>query len=171
MQGFFQQLSRASGNESMAQIVAGSLEMALAPTNMEARVITVAKPPYQIVNVNEVWTQMTGYTQVEVEGKDYLQLTEGEGTVQDAKVRPGKPAHHLEEVARGRPACSTNIHYDQEGKDFVQFVCSYPLTNSSDEITHILHVWKELPSWQDNLSTQNVDEHTKLNPLSTDVNA
>jgi hypothetical protein len=44
----------------MAQIVAGSLEMALAPTSMEARVITVAKPPYQIVNVNEVWTQMTG---------------------------------------------------------------------------------------------------------------
>lgn len=155
----------------MAQIVAGSLEMALAPTDMEARVITVAKPPYQIINVNEVWTQMTGYTQVEVEGKDYLKVTEGEGTVPDAKVRSGKPAHHLEEVARGRPACSTNIHYDGERRDFVQFVCSYPLTNSSDEITHILHVWKELPSFNDSLSSQNVNQHTELHHLSTEANS
>lgn len=126
--GFMQQLERASGNEGSAQIIPGSLEMALAPTQLEARVITLAEPPFKIVNVNEAWTRITGYTQMEVEGKEYISLLEGEGTVQEAKVRPGKPHHLLEEVAMGRPACSTNIHYGKDGQDFIEFVCSYPLT-------------------------------------------
>ena len=126
--GFMQQLERASGNEGTAQIVPGSLEMALAPSTSEARVITLAKSPFLIVNVNDVWTQTTGYTQMEVEGKEYLPLLEGEGTVPAASERPGKPLYKLDEVAQGRPACMTNIHYDKNGNDFIEFVCSYPLT-------------------------------------------
>jgi hypothetical protein len=147
--GLMQQLARASCTEGTAQIVPGSVEMALTPSSTEARVITMAQPPYLIMNVNEVWTRTTGYTQMDVEGKEYLRLLEGEGTVPEAKERPGKPSHKLEEVAKGRPACSTNIHYDKDGRDFIEFVCSYPLTNESDEITHILHVSKELPSFRD----------------------
>jgi hypothetical protein len=149
--GFMQQLERASGNEGTAHIVPGSLEMALAPSKTEARVITLNEPPFLIVNVNDVWTRTTGYTQMEVEGKEYLSLLEGEGTVPEAYVRPSKPPHKLEDVAKGRCACSTNIHYDKEGRDFVEFVCSYPLTNGNDEITHLLHVSKELPSLQESL--------------------
>lgn len=145
--GFMQQLERASGNEGTAQIIAGSLEMALDPLSNEARVITLAKAPFLIVNVNEMWTRITGYTQMEVEGEEYLPLLQGEGTVPEAMERPGKPVHKLEEVAKGRPACSTNIHYDSSGRDFIEFVSSYPLTNVNDEITHILHVSKELPSF------------------------
>jgi hypothetical protein len=144
--GIMQQLARASGQEGSAQIVPGSVEMALTPTATEARVITMAQPPYLIMNVNEVWTRITGYTQMDVEGKEYLTLLEGEGTVADAKKRRGRPPHLLDEVTKGRPACSTNIHYDKNGVDFIEFVCSYPLTNEEDEITHILHVSKELPS-------------------------
>jgi hypothetical protein len=147
--GFMQQLERASGNEGTAHIVPGSLEMALAPSKTEARVITLNEAPFLIVNVNDVWTRTTGYTQMEVEGKEYLSLLEGEGTVPEAYVRPSKPPHKLEDVAKGRCACSTNIHYDKEGRDFVEFVCSYPLTNGNDEITHLLHVSKELPSLQE----------------------
>lgn len=126
--GFMQQLERASGNEGTAHIVPGSLEMALAPSATEARVITLKEAPFLIVNVNDIWTRTTGYTQMEVEGKEYLSLLEGEGTVPEAYVRPSKPPHKLEEVAKGQCACSTNIHYDKEGRDFVEFVCSYPLT-------------------------------------------
>jgi hypothetical protein len=111
-------------------------------------VITLKEAPFLIVNVNDVWTQTTGYTQMEVEGKEYSSLLEGEGTVPDAYLRPSKPPHKLEDVAAGRCACSTNIHYDKEGRDFVEFVCSYALTNGNDEITHLLHVSKELPSLQ-----------------------
>ena len=123
--------------------------MALTPSATDALVITLAKPPYLIVNVNDVWTRTTGYTQMEVEGREYLGLLEGDGTVAVAAERAGKPQHTLEEVAQGRCACSTNIHYDREGRDFIGFFCSYPLTNAGDEVTHLLHVSKELPSPQE----------------------
>jgi hypothetical protein len=126
--GFMQQLERASGNEGSAHIIPGSLEMALSPTNSEAQVITLATPPFLIVNVNEIWTRTTGYTQMEVEGREYSSLLEGDATVAAARVRTGVPPHVLEKVAQGRCACSTNIHYDKEKRDFIEFVCSYPLT-------------------------------------------
>ena len=144
--GFMQQLERASGNEGSAHIIPGSLEMALSPNTTDALVITIAESPFLIVNVNELWTRMTGYTQMEVEGREYLSLVEGEGTVPEASDRPGSPKYKLDEVAKGRCACSTNIHYDREGKDYIEFVCSYPLTNATNEVTHLLHVCKELPS-------------------------
>lgn len=83
---------------------------------------------------------------MEVEGTEYLALLEGECTVQDSKRRNGRPHHELDQVAQGLPACSTNIHYDKDGRDFIEFVCSYPLTNADDTITHLLHVSKEIPS-------------------------
>ena len=125
--GFMQQLERASGSEGTAQIVPGSLEMALSPNTNEARVITLASAPYRIVSVNEAWTRMTKYTQMEVEGRD-LSILNGTRSDPDAALRPGKPPHLLKDVAQGRSACSTNIHYDKDGREFVEFVCSYPLT-------------------------------------------
>mmetsp|Transcript_20766 Transcript_20766/g.29314 ORF Transcript_20766/g.29314 Transcript_20766/m.29314 type:complete len:959 (-) Transcript_20766:532-3408(-) len=143
--GFMQQLERASGSEGTAQIVPSSLEMALSPNTNEARVITMAKPPFRIVSVNEAWTRTTKYTQMEVEGKE-LTILHGKRTDPESSVRSGKPVHKFEDVARGRCACSVNIHYDKKGRDFIDFVCSYPLTNASDDITHILHVFRELPA-------------------------
>jgi hypothetical protein len=125
--GFMQQLERASGSDRTAQIIPGSLEMALSPTSTEARVITLAEPPFLIVNVNEVWTRLTKYTQMEVEGRELLSLLAGEKTLPGASERPGKPRHHFEDVAKGMCASSTNIHYDKDGREFVDFMCSYPL--------------------------------------------
>jgi hypothetical protein len=125
--GFMQQLERASGTDNLAQVVPGSLEMALAPNSHEARVITMAKSPYLIVSVNEAWTRTTKYTQMEVEGRD-LSILNGIQTNPEASVRSGKPVHKYKEAARGICACSTNIHYDKEGRDFAAFVCSFPLT-------------------------------------------
>lgn len=144
--GFCQQLERASANESTAQIIPNSLEMALTPNSDEARVITLAKHPYPIVSVNEAWTRVTGYTQMDGEGKD-LSLLNGKRTDVDAGKKNGKlkPLHDLASVADGRCACSTNIHYDKNGTEFVDFVSSYPLTNLNNEVTHILHVYQDLP--------------------------
>ena len=125
--GFMQQLERASGNDNLAQVVPGSLEMALAPNSHEARVITLAKSPYLIVSVNEAWTRTTKYTQMEVEGRD-LSILNGVRTNPEASVRSGKPVDKYEDAAKGICACSTNIHYDKEGRDFAAFVCCFPLT-------------------------------------------
>ena len=126
--GFMQQLERASGSERTAQIIPGSLEMALSPSSAEARVITLAEPPFLIVNVNETWTRLTKYTQMEAEGRELLGLLEGERSLPDADERHGKPCHKFEDVAKGFCACSTNIHYDKDGRNFVDYVRSYPLT-------------------------------------------
>ena len=126
--GFMQQLERASGSERTAQIIPGSLEMALSPSSSEARVITLAEPPFLIVNVNEMWTRQTRYTQMEVEGRELLDLLEGDKSLPEASVRPGKPRHKFEDVAKGWCANSTNIHYRKNGEEFVDYVCSYPLT-------------------------------------------
>jgi hypothetical protein len=125
--GVMQQLERANGNEGTPQIIPGNLEMALSPTTSEARVITLAKAPFLIVNVNEVWTKTTGYTQSEVEGRPYLALLDGEHTVPAASERRGKPRYNLDDVAKGKSACMTNIHYDKYGNDYIEFVCSYRL--------------------------------------------
>jgi hypothetical protein len=126
--GFMQQLDGANGGEVTAQVIPGSLEMALMHSPHEARVITEAKPPFCVLHVNEPWTRLTQYTQLEVEGKPLLSLLEGDDTDPDAGRRPGKPTHNLSEVAKGRSACSTNMHYGKLGKSFVDFMCSYPLT-------------------------------------------
>eukprot|EP00985_Skeletonema_marinoi_P031888 scaffold37850_cov226-Skeletonema_marinoi.AAC.3 len=134
--GFCQQLERASGNDSLAQIIPNCLQMALGISD-EARVITQSKAPFPIVSVNEAWTRVTGYTQVDVEGKD-LSILNGRETKEKNS--------DIESVAKGQCSCSVNVHYDVNGRDFFSFVCSYPLTNLKNEVTHLLHVFQELPA-------------------------
>mmetsp|Transcript_16194 Transcript_16194/g.30052 ORF Transcript_16194/g.30052 Transcript_16194/m.30052 type:complete len:493 (-) Transcript_16194:110-1588(-) len=144
--GLMQQLDSANGGKVTAQVIPGSLEMALMPCPLEARVITEANPPYNILHVNEAWTKLTHYSQLEVEGNHLLPLLEGaclENSV--GVVVPERSGHSLEDVTRGRAACSTSVHYNKLGEPFVDFVCSYPLTSEADEITHLLHVSMELP--------------------------
>lgn len=129
------------------KIIPNSLETALAPCKDEARAITLAKSPHPIVSVNDAWTKMTGYTQLDVEGKT-LSMINGERTVGDEvqdEIRTGKPRHSPDSVARGECACSTNIYYKNDGEEFMAFTCSYPLSNAQDETTHILHVYQLMP--------------------------
>lgn len=125
--GFMQQLERASGNETSAQIIPGSLEMALSPNAREARVITLAEKPYQIVNVNETWTKLTKYTQMEVEGVELMKLLEGEVVDGDAVALSNAP-YDLEDITEGCCKCATRLHFDKEGREYVDFISSYPLT-------------------------------------------
>lgn len=141
--GFMQQLERASGHEMTAQIIPGSLEMALSPNTQEARVITLAEKPYKVVNVNENWTMMTQYTQMEAEGMELFKLLEGENEVDSGEL--SNLPYELDDVTEARCTSATRLHFNKEGREFVDFICSYPLTNANDEITHILHVSKELP--------------------------
>ncbi len=122
--GFMQQLERASGSDTMAQIIPGSLEMALSPSSNECRVITLAGPPFRIVNVNEAWTKLTKYTQMEAEGVELFTLLDSCGT----DGQPSSPPYDMEEVTKGRCKCTTRIHCDKDGREFVDFIASYPLT-------------------------------------------
>ncbi len=125
--GFMQQLERASGNEGRAHIIPNSLDTSLLPNAEEARVITTAKPPYPIVSVNELWTRITKYTQMEAEKKE-LTILHGKRTDPDACKRPGKPVHDFSMISKGQAACCTNAYYDKFGREFVSFVSSYPVS-------------------------------------------
>ena len=125
--GFMQQLERASGNEGIAQIVPNSLEMSLQPNADQARVITTANSPFLIVNVNQQWTNMTKYSQLEVEKKE-VSVLHGKRTDVNAGKRSGRPVYDMADVARGRSSSYVNTFYDKTGKSFPAFVCSYPIT-------------------------------------------
>ena len=122
-----------------------SFFQALIPNSDEARVITLAREPFAIVSVNEAWTRVTGYTQLDVEGKS-LTILHGERTDSQAGYRGGLPVHDFSSVAQGISACSVNVYYDVNGREFLTFMCSYPLTNPNNEVTHMLHVCQELPA-------------------------
>jgi len=142
--GLMQQLERCSGSELMAQIIPGSLEMALSPAPYECRVITLAESPYLIVNVNKAWTKLTKYTQMDAEGSELFKIL---GSSSDSCESPAlNPPPDLKDVSEGRCKCTTRFHFDKDGREFVDFICSYPLTNVKDEVTHILHVSKKLRS-------------------------
>eukprot|EP00536_Pseudo-nitzschia_multiseries_P016975 jgi/Psemu1/292789/fgenesh1_pg.1318_\ len=137
--GFMQQLDGANGGDLTAQVIPGSLETALVPCPHEARIITEASPPYAIVHVNESWTKMTQYSQMDVEGKPLLPLLQGKNVDSageelsvNTRIKPGRLSHKLEDVSKGRSACSTSVHYVKNGKPFVDFMCSYPLTKSNN---------------------------------------
>ncbi|KAL3909155.1 MAG: hypothetical protein SGARI_002740 [Bacillariaceae sp.] len=148
--GFMQQLDGANGGNITAQVIPGSLEMALMHCAHEARVITEAKAPYNILHVNEAFTALTQYSQLEVEAKSLLPLMEGRVDAAKTGAVPtaasvDKSSCVLQEAAKGRPGCVTSVHFRKDSKRFVDFMCSYPLTNAQDEITHLLHVSMELP--------------------------
>lgn len=133
--GFMQQLNCANGEERKAQAIPNSQETAILPCRDEARVITEAHSPYSIVHVNESWTRLTKYSQVDAEGIPLLTLLQKESASpaglesnQNATTSSRRLSHCLEEVQRGRPACSTSVHYNKNGKPFVDFMTSYPLT-------------------------------------------
>jgi hypothetical protein len=116
--------------------------MALSPGSTECRVITLGEPPFRIVNVNEPWTRLTKYTQVDVEGTELFALLEASSS--DNQRSPSNPPMDFDDVKAGHCKCTTRFHYDKNGREFVDFLSSYPLTNTNDEITHFLHVSKEL---------------------------
>ncbi len=129
--GFMQQLNSANGEHNKAQTVPNSQETAILPCRDEARVITEAHPPYSIVHVNDSWTRLTKYSQVDAEGTPLLTLLQKESVLESNQYGTTSSrslSHCLEEVRRGRPACSTSLHYNKDGKPFVDFMTSYPLT-------------------------------------------
>ena len=126
--GYMQQLDGANGGVVTAEVIPGSLEMALMNSPNEARVITEARPPYSVVHLNESWTRLTKNTQMESEGCPLPELLEGDQPESSVDGNSGTLRQTLEEVAKGRSSCSTYLHYDKTGNTFVNFMCSYPLT-------------------------------------------
>jgi hypothetical protein len=166
-------ITNTSGNsENIAStgtlIVPNGLEMALQPSSMfEPRVITLAQEPYSIVSVNEGFVQLTKYTQLHAEGKtiDDLLLSRGKSThvtsastyetneQQSSLLSSPSSSNDFSanlllapSLVPHLPTCATLLHTTKENREFVNFICSYPLTNANNVVTHLLHTFRELRS-------------------------
>lgn len=196
--------------QSESLVVPNGLEMALQP-NPEARVITLADPPYSIVSVNEGFVRLAKYTQLDAEGKtvdDLLrsvtvsrstgaahsnynsaaQTVINNGNVtnnctimpppestsistptntcnntaaakHDANAQ--QQTHTLSSALLSRgdsthPCSTTLLHTDKKGKSFANFISSYPLTNAANQVTHLLHVCRELRGMHSIMDSHNV---------------
>ena len=101
-------------------MISNSLEITFQPALEEARLITAAKPPFKIVNVNEKWCQIIKYSQVECERKELMTLLNGNMREDfDTLKRTGKPDYDFNKILRGQAACSTNLYYKKYDRDFV----------------------------------------------------
>ena len=100
--------------QSEVPIVPNTLQMA-SLQSQECRVITSARPPYQIVQANPAWTQLCGYASEEVEGRN-LGIMQGPATDRAAVAR------FMQDVHAGRPAAMTVTNYKKDGRPFEVFV-------------------------------------------------
>jgi hypothetical protein len=68
---------------------------------------------------------MTKFTQMEAEGKELFKLLQGAGKNEGQLDVSG---HNLDDVSKGQCTCSSRLHYDKDGREFVHFISSFPLT-------------------------------------------
>lgn len=139
-------------------IVPNGLEMALQPCSIfEPRVITLAYPPYSIVSVNEGFVRLTKFTQLDAEGKtiDDLLLSQGVGKAMgvmsndrqsslSSSSSNSNPIRLASTLVPHLPTHTTLLHTTKTNQQLVNFICSYPLTNAKNQVTHLFHTFHEL---------------------------
>lgn len=140
-----EQLSAATGKDIAYRIIESRLDAALSPNHPEPRVITMAKDPFAIVSISQSWTKMTGFSQIDVEGQGVFEVLDPaiqkskNETNPDTNSNPKSTTYQrdssrassmmiLQDVAStGMCGCFTAIHCKENGKEFIDFVCAYPL--------------------------------------------
>ena len=94
-------------------------------------VLTLAEPPYTIVQVNKLWEEMTGYSAEEVVGKVSCKILQGPQTSRQSLDEL------MQEVRFKRPSSTLLTNVKKSGELFRQFLIVFPLSTDS-RITHYL---------------------------------
>jgi PAS domain S-box-containing protein len=96
-------------------------------------VMTLADPPYTIIQVNKEWEKMTGYTAEEVVGKANCGILQG--SITDRKAMD----YMMHEIRFKRPFSVTLTNAKKSGEVFRNYLLLYPLSTDS-RITHYLSI-------------------------------
>ena len=116
-----------------------TLEDALLPSS-EAIVITEAKMPFRVFNVNAAWEGLCGYSYVESKGKSLGSLLSGEET--DACAVTAL-IHQL--FVHGEEATTVLTNYTKDGRKFRNRLRVGPLYDKeTNEVSHFVGVLKEV---------------------------
>jgi PAS domain S-box-containing protein len=103
-----------------------------------AIVVTETAKPFKVVDVNECWEDLCGYSFTEARGKTLGSLLKGPATNQVAAT--GLVAHLL----AGEEAGAVLTNYTKEGREFRNRIRVGPLFDESDNITHFVGVLEEI---------------------------
>jgi PAS domain S-box-containing protein len=126
---FMLQLKQATGVEGFA-VVPNTVQTCQRNFD-KPMVVTLAEPPYTIIQVNKLWEDMTGFTASEVVGKvscSILQFPGMDSTAVNAM---------MQEIRFKRPASAMLVNKTKSGALFSLFLVCYPLSMDS-RITYYL---------------------------------
>ena len=104
-------------------------------------VITSASRPYTIVQVNDRWEKLTGYTRHEVVGNRSCSILQGvKSNIKNDNNADANANRRELELLMGpvlfqRPSCAMLTNYTKSGRRYRQYVSIYPLSTDSN-ISH-----------------------------------
>jgi len=146
---FMLQLKQATGTDGFSVIP--NTVQTCQRTFDKPVVMTLAEPPYTIVQVNKLWEEMTGYTAEEVVGKASCGILQGAKT--DRKNLEGM----MEEIRYKRPTSATLVNFKKSGELFRNFLLLFPLSTDS-RITHFLGISDHVDDGTVSVRTSGVSE-------------
>lgn len=126
---FMLQLKQATGSEGFS--VVPNTVQTCQRTFDRPMVVTMADPPYTIIQVNDLWTNMTGYQSDEVVGKLSCSV------LQSADTDTSKVDTLMNEIRLKRTATAVLVNKSKSGEIFTQSLVVYPLCTDS-RITYYL---------------------------------
>jgi PAS domain S-box-containing protein len=128
---FMLQLKQAAGTETFSVIP--NTVQTCQRTFEKPVVMTLAEPPYTIIQVNSEWEKMTGYTAEEVVGKANTGILQGSST--DRK----SVDEMMNEIRFRRPFSTVLMNVKKSGEVFRNFLLLFPLSTDS-RITHYIAI-------------------------------
>ena len=128
---FMLQLKQAAGTDAISVIP--NTVQTCQRTFDKPVVMTLAEPPYTIVQVNKLWEQMTGYTAEEVVGKASCGILQGANSDRAGLDRM------MQEIRFKRPVSAVFTNVKKSGEEFRHCLLLFPLSTDS-RITHYLAI-------------------------------
>jgi PAS domain S-box-containing protein len=128
---FMLQLKQAAGTDTFS-VIPNTVQTCQRAFDKPV-VMTLADPPFTIIQVNKEWERMTGYTAEEVVGKANCGILQG--SITDRKALDDM----MHEIRFKRPFSTTLTNAKKSGEVFRNFLLLYPLSTDS-RITHYLSI-------------------------------
>eukprot|EP00545_Synedropsis_sp_CCMP1620_P014234 CAMPEP_0119015606 /NCGR_PEP_ID=MMETSP1176-20130426/11289_1 /TAXON_ID=265551 /ORGANISM="Synedropsis recta cf, Strain CCMP1620" /LENGTH=317 /DNA_ID=CAMNT_0006968913 /DNA_START=133 /DNA_END=1086 /DNA_ORIENTATION=+ len=114
-----------------------SLQEALSANESRAIVVTEAHSPFQIVDVNDAWVGLCGYSKEEARHSS-LNMIQGSGTNTQSLD------FMLQDLLHGQESQTLVTNYTKTGRKFYNMLRAGPIHDANDRITHFVGVLTEV---------------------------